>query len=75
MKRAPAECFNEAIARLYSKAWSAAFLKKILTQRRKGAETPGRDNEEGWLCTVEDAGVAVVLGGGGAWNENGEALG
>jgi uncharacterized ferritin-like protein (DUF455 family) len=31
--------FNENIAALYSKAWSAAFLRKILLGRRQGNET------------------------------------
>ncbi len=29
-QRAPGECFNERIAALYSKAWSADFLRKVL---------------------------------------------
>ena len=44
---APSQCFNDNIARLYSKVWSADFLRKVLT-------TP-----ESWLCTEYEAGVAV----------------
>jgi hypothetical protein len=47
------ERFNVGIARLYSKAWSAEFLKKALANR-KIAEIG-----EGWLCAQEEVGVAV----------------
>src|SRR5438093_1483030 len=46
------ECFNEAIGQLYSKAWSAAFLEKVLS-RLRGAD-------ESWLCTEHEVGVAVT---------------
>jgi hypothetical protein len=49
--RAANLCFNEAIAQLYSKAWSAAFLRKVLSRL-------GRVDES-WLCTGHDVGVAV----------------
>ena len=50
--RIASQCFNEAIAQLYSKAWSAAFLRKILPNL-------GRDDES-WLCTGDEVGVAVA---------------
>ncbi len=48
-KRAASERFNEGIAQLYSKAWSAALLRKVLS----------RWADESWLCTGLEAGVAV----------------
>jgi uncharacterized ferritin-like protein (DUF455 family) len=48
-KRTAPECFNNTIARLYSKAWSAAFLKKMLS----------RWAGESWLCTADEIGVPV----------------
>lgn len=50
--RAPEQCFNAGIARLYSKAWSAAFLKTVLADSRGHAAGE-------WLCTQQDVGVAV----------------
>jgi hypothetical protein len=52
--RAPSQCFNEGVARLYSKAWSAAFLTTVLAHSRRGDEAG-----ESWLCTENEAGVAV----------------
>ena len=52
--RTASQRFNEGIARLYSKAWSAAFLRTVLARRRRGDEA-----SESWLCTEEEAGVAV----------------
>jgi hypothetical protein len=46
--------FNDDIARLYSKAWSADFLRKVLDRCRVGAGTA-----EPWLCSEEEAGIAV----------------
>ena len=48
-KRNANQCFNDRIAQLYSKAWSAAFLKTILAQRA----------DEPWLCSLDEVGVAV----------------
>lgn len=48
--RAAASRFNEKIARLYSKAWSAEFLRKILRPE---------DANASWLCSKNEAGVAV----------------
>ena len=49
--RAVSQCFNESIAQLYSKAWSAAFLGKVLARLR--------GTDDSWLCTGHDVGVAV----------------
>ena len=52
-KRCVSECFNEGIAQLYSKVWSAALLKRFLrTHSSVAADQP-------WLCTGYEAGVAV----------------
>ncbi len=48
--RIASQRFNEGIARLYSKAWSADFLRTVLAK----VPTP-----EPWLCTEDEAGVAV----------------
>ncbi len=47
--RAAGQRFNKRIAGLYSKAWSAALLRNILS----------RWTGELWLCTGQEAGVAV----------------
>jgi len=46
--------FNDDIARLYSKAWSADFLRKVLDRSRAGA-----GDTEPWLCSEQEAGIAV----------------
>ncbi len=51
-ERSAGDRFNDGIARLYSKAWSAALLRRILADRK--AEGGG-----GWLCPQDEAGVAV----------------
>jgi uncharacterized ferritin-like protein (DUF455 family) len=66
---AASQRFNERIARLYSKAWSANFLRNVLAHRRRGGEAhpPGAESQslpapaatEPWLCTEDEAGVAV----------------
>jgi uncharacterized ferritin-like protein (DUF455 family) len=48
--RSASECFNDEIARLYSKAWSARILKKLLETRGTG---------EDWLCAEHEVGVPV----------------
>jgi uncharacterized ferritin-like protein (DUF455 family) len=48
----PEKCFNEGIAGLYSKAWSAAFLRKWLGTRKATLPWP-------WLCATSETGVAV----------------
>jgi hypothetical protein len=45
----PAQCFNPGIARLYSKAWSAGLLRKLLASHPP----------EPWLCTADEIGVPV----------------
>lgn len=62
--RTAARYFNDDIARLYSKAWSAEFLRKVLARWRgdQGTETqsrPGPAISEPWLCTEQEAGVVV----------------
>jgi uncharacterized ferritin-like protein (DUF455 family) len=47
-KRTTADQFDAGIAQLYSKAWSATFLRRVL------AASP-----EPWLIAVDDIGVAV----------------
>lgn len=61
--------FNDQIARLYSKAWSAEFLRKVLACCRGAAEasppgedprgSPGTGGAEPWLCSDQEAGLAV----------------
>ncbi|HWH67845.1 MAG TPA: hypothetical protein VNT26_00550 [Candidatus Sulfotelmatobacter sp.] len=61
--------FNDDIARLYSKAWSAGFLRKVLARCRGGREaaSPGAEAQsrpdaaaaEPWLCSEQEAGMAV----------------
>jgi len=65
--RAADRRFNDRLARLYSKAWSAEFMKKILAHRRgqQPVETDGNRRRltsaaaESWLCTGNEAGIAV----------------
>jgi uncharacterized ferritin-like protein (DUF455 family) len=47
-KRNAGGSFNRDIAQFYSKAWSAALLKKIL-----------QSHSSNWLCTAHEVGVAV----------------
>jgi hypothetical protein len=53
------ECFNAGIARLYSKAWSAALLRNVLTQCREVEHAAAPATAGPWLCTEAEAGVAV----------------
>lgn len=48
-QRSPQQRYNEGIAELYSKAWSAQLLRRLLDQHPA----------ESWLCTREDVGVEV----------------
>jgi len=67
--RTASQRFNEPIARLYSKAWSADFLRTVLARSRRGDEAhppelesqslPAPAAAEPWLCTEHEAGVAV----------------
>jgi len=52
-RRTAAERFNPGLAELYSKAWSAALLRKFLTQ----VGSAGR--EDSLLCSEAEAGVAI----------------
>jgi uncharacterized ferritin-like protein (DUF455 family) len=68
--RTASQRFNEGIARLYSKAWSADFLRTVLAKvgravpsapsaGARGALGTARPTPENWLCTEDEAGVAV----------------
>lgn len=54
--RAPGERFNERLADLYSKAWSANFLREVLGLPL-GA--PASRRQIGWLCTEQEVGIPV----------------
>lgn len=66
----PAElCFNDHIAALYSKAWSAEFLRNYLRSRRReeaDSTSPGPPPlhvggyVQDWLCSETEVGVAVA---------------
>jgi uncharacterized ferritin-like protein (DUF455 family) len=69
-KRDAKQSFNPSIAQLYSKAWSAALLKTILTRssRRESAHSKkvGINQSrltsaatENWLCAENEVGLAV----------------
>ena len=68
-RRLPGDYYNEGVAKLYSKEWSADLLRKVLSRRRSGkAErtTLGVSREsitgsglESWLCTEQEVGVAA----------------
>jgi uncharacterized ferritin-like protein (DUF455 family) len=67
--RTASQCFNERIARLYSKSWSADFLRTVLARSRRGDEAhrpqvesqslPAPAAAEPWLCTEHEVGVTV----------------
>ena len=67
--RTASQRFNERIAHLYSKAWSAGFLRTVLARSRRSGEArpPGTESKslpeppaaEPWLCTEDEVGVAV----------------
>jgi hypothetical protein len=48
--------FNEAVAQLYSKTWSANFLKSVLRRREQEL---AESVPESWLCTENEVGMAV----------------
>jgi uncharacterized ferritin-like protein (DUF455 family) len=67
-KRTGVQRFNGNIAQLYSKAWSAELLRKILLRSSRGDETHSSEspiaNRQSqitptWLCTVDEVGTAV----------------
>jgi uncharacterized ferritin-like protein (DUF455 family) len=51
-RQEPGDYYDETKAQLYSKAWSAAFLKEALRQLHAGGA-------ESWVCTEQEVGVAV----------------
>jgi hypothetical protein len=68
----PAEsCFNDRIAALYTKAWSAGFLRRFLLSlsSRRGEEAESRalqnpppdvgGDHDDWLCSEMEVGVTV----------------
>ena len=66
-KRTAEQRFNQSIAQLYSKAWSAQWLRTFLTRSRRGDEATGSKSSivrhpspiQPWLCTEQEVGVAV----------------
>ncbi len=71
-KRAMDQRFNAGLAQLYSKAWSAAFLRKLLASSVQGDDEKAQRSragqsdrlngtwaDESWLCTEADTGVEV----------------
>ena len=69
-KRTATQSFNPGIAELYSKAWSASFLRKVLADiGRAGSPLPAASRNQTperrarsdapYLCTVDEVGVAV----------------
>ena len=54
--RAAESRFNEKLARLYSKSWSADFLRRVAAQK---SATGNRQSAINWLCTENEVGVAV----------------
>lgn len=66
-KRTPEQCYNPKLARLYSKAWSADFLRRFL-EGRAGRPLPAAEPERrarsdapspSWLSPADETGVAV----------------
>ncbi|MHB1310129.1 MAG: DUF455 family protein [Limisphaerales bacterium] len=71
--RSMEQCFNERLARLYSKAWSADLLRRVLRSASRSPIPPGsgvvagageveqarRWADESWLCAEIDVGVSV----------------
>jgi len=63
-ERTPHQRFNDSIAKLYSKAWSAVFFRNFL-RSRGGIDCPqpskqgGNANAAPWLCTEEEIGMAA----------------
>ena len=62
-RHTPEQFFNPNLARLYSKTWSAEFLKAVLENLAQEA-TPGGTPSNSlspftWLCTPDEVGKAV----------------
>jgi uncharacterized ferritin-like protein (DUF455 family) len=58
--------FNEKLAQLYSKSWSANFLRRVINDGRaallrsqSAAVRQHRPTDPNWLCTENEIGVAV----------------
>ena len=69
-QRTPESCFNDGIAALYSKAWSASFLREFnRSRRREKAELLSKQLSnpppyvggyyESWLCSELEVGVTA----------------
>jgi hypothetical protein len=60
-KRPAEKRFNPGLAQLYSKAWSANFLRNILskTSRQDQSQTVKRPPDRDWLCAENEIGVPV----------------
>jgi uncharacterized ferritin-like protein (DUF455 family) len=66
-KRDDGKRFNNGLTQLYSKTWSAEFLRKVLSVGRAAllrgqngeAAQQRRPTNKNWLCTENDIGVAV----------------
>lgn len=65
-RRAPEVCFNDRIAALYSKAWSAEFLRNFLCRRQREASfspqsaiSNRQSPMNSWLCSELEIGVTV----------------
>ena len=55
-KRGDQQRFNPGLAQLYSKAWSADFLRKLLSEKPAGQRArPATD----WLCSENEIGTPV----------------
>jgi uncharacterized ferritin-like protein (DUF455 family) len=67
--RHPEDYYNEGVAKLYSKEWSAELLRKVLSRYRGGnaertalsgsRESIAGSGLESWLCTEQEVGVAA----------------
>jgi uncharacterized ferritin-like protein (DUF455 family) len=60
--RTASQRFNAGLAQLYSKAWSAEFLRSVLAHSNRtesSAAAPETRAGESWLCTEQEVGVAV----------------
>ena len=66
-RRAPELCFNDSISALYSKSWSASFLRNFLSSRLRDETQSSKlaiGNRQSaidcWLCSEAEIGVAVT---------------
>src|SRR5690606_37019481 len=58
-QRSAEQRFNDKIARLYSKAWSAALLRKMISNFRSQTSNSNPGEARAWLCTDDEIGLAV----------------